>query len=105
LWRLFWEHFKQQSRGEPTGSPSTPRDDMAIRWALQAVRTSMGRTAKIKAIDPEERIAKIAKTEAVAIVPSGRNVPNDPSVPSGRDGRKGPTDLDLLISHPESCGR
>ena len=99
MWRLFWEHFKQQSRGEPTGSPSTPRDDMAIRWALQAVRTSMGRTAKIKAIDPEERIAK---TEAVAIVPSGRNVPNDPS---WTDGRKGPTDLDLLISHPESCGR
>jgi hypothetical protein len=75
---------------------------MAIRWALQAVRTSMGRTAKIKAIDPEERIAK---TEAVAIVPSGRNVPNDPSVPSGRDGRKGPTDLGVLISHLESCGR
>jgi hypothetical protein len=75
---------------------------MAIRWALQAVRTSMGRTAKIKAIDPEERIAK---TEAVAIVPSGRNVPNDPSVPSDRNGRTGPTDLDLLISHPESCGR
>ncbi len=59
----------------------------------------MGRTAKIKAIDPEERIAK---TEAIV---SGAIVPNDPSVPSDRNGRKGPTDLDLLVSHPESCGR